>query len=777
MAYWSYTWPTSGPVAWNGSQFGAPRPNGRNHSGVDFRAANGSQALAVVDGKVIHIGNDPGGYDHYAIVQGADGNMYRYATHGPLSVKVGQQLKQGDPVGTIARAHLHFEVAQPGDPGFNSLKAGGATQWHAGKPPTTDPMKFFGAAPGTVVAAGQPVGVSGPETAADIPHSTDPFGVERMQVEKAAYAPGGPPLSPAAQAAASMAAAPPSRGPMLRQGMRGPAVRTLQQQLMGAGYGVGKTGADGVYGPRTTAAVRSFQRANSLKQDGVAGPWTMAAFDNGITTATNPPAEPGEVNPGGLGPVSPEDYGFGRFSAPGGAPPSAAAPFAPRPGSTFPPVPSPSPVPYNAVPSSQLASHDPGAGQGGRYALNWGQGAPAIAATPWRNNGDPVQAYAGGLLAGGPSRVAAAPPTPSPAATAAAANPNAGLHPWDAGYRWPHGEVTGPNNTVIHPDGTITSGSSTQVIGRTAPDASSPALAAGDWRSPNSVWTPSPGPMAGANSGYGAGLNLAAALGGVPPGPDWNAAARAYEAANPQRGQLGAGTPFFGQQMTTPTADQFSQRFGDQPQGDTFDQLGSAVTQFGGWLANGIGNGVSSAWHWLTGSPATAAPAAPSAPGGAPPMSPTSMLMRMIGPSTANAAEMPPGGAPAWNGMAPPSVAATRFGGATFNDTPASNIVIPQALQRPAVAPGGAPPMAAYRSAAGLPQSPAVSGWAASPAANGSASHTNPWGLSPFTPAGYTAPNYDPVGGGSRYAYNYDPSTGQGSYINSFGQTMNYSSY
>ena len=306
MAYWSYTWPTSGPVAWNGSQFGAPRPNGRNHSGVDFRAANGSQALAVVDGKVIHIGNDPGGYDHYAIVQGADGNMYRYATHGPLSVKVGQQLKQGDPVGTIARAHLHFEVAQPGDPGFNSLKAGGATQWHAGKPPTTDPMKFFGAAPGTVVAAGQPVGVSRPETAADIPHSTDPFGVERMQVEKAAYAPGGPPLSPAAQAAASMAAAPPSRGPMLRQGMRGPAVRTLQQQLMGAGYGVGKTGADGVYGPRTTAAVRSFQRANSLKQDGVAGPWTMAAFDNGITTATNPPAEPGEVNPGGLGPVSPE---------------------------------------------------------------------------------------------------------------------------------------------------------------------------------------------------------------------------------------------------------------------------------------------------------------------------------------------------------------------------------------------------------------------------------------------------------------------------------------
>jgi hypothetical protein len=57
-------------------------------------------------------------------------------------------------------------------------------------------------------------------------------------------------------------------------------VRALQQKL-----GVS---ADGVYGPRTRAAVRRFQRAHGLTADGVAGPQTLAAL--GIGTAA-PKAE------------------------------------------------------------------------------------------------------------------------------------------------------------------------------------------------------------------------------------------------------------------------------------------------------------------------------------------------------------------------------------------------------------------------------------------------------------------------------------------------------
>lgn len=59
----------------------------------------------------------------------------------------------------------------------------------------------------------------------------------------------------------------------------------------------------------------------------------------------------------------------------------------------------------------------------------------------------------------------------------------------------------------------------------------------------------------------------------------------------------------------------------------------------------------------------------------------------------------------------------------------------------------------------------------------GSPSYGSPYGLSAFTPAGYTPPNFNPVSGGSTYAYTYDPTTGQGSYINSQGQPISYSSF
>ena len=52
-------------------------------------------------------------------------------------------------------------------------------------------------------------------------------------------------------------------------------VRALQQKL-----GVS---ADGVYGPKTRAAVKRFQRAHGLAADGVAGPQTLAALGVGAT--------------------------------------------------------------------------------------------------------------------------------------------------------------------------------------------------------------------------------------------------------------------------------------------------------------------------------------------------------------------------------------------------------------------------------------------------------------------------------------------------------------
>ena len=58
-------------------------------------------------------------------------------------------------------------------------------------------------------------------------------------------------------------------------GDRGDSVRKLQQALQSAGYDVGSTGADGIYGQRTQDAVRRYQQAQGIDADGIFGEWTQ----------------------------------------------------------------------------------------------------------------------------------------------------------------------------------------------------------------------------------------------------------------------------------------------------------------------------------------------------------------------------------------------------------------------------------------------------------------------------------------------------------------------
>lgn len=68
-----------------------------------------------------------------------------------------------------------------------------------------------------------------------------------------------------------------------KYGSRGEEVRQIQTKLKRWGYYNGSV--DGIYGTKTVAAVKYFQRKNGLTQDGIAGPATLRAM--GITSSGN----------------------------------------------------------------------------------------------------------------------------------------------------------------------------------------------------------------------------------------------------------------------------------------------------------------------------------------------------------------------------------------------------------------------------------------------------------------------------------------------------------
>lgn len=75
----------------------------------------------------------------------------------------------------------------------------------------------------------------------------------------------------------------PTVSTLSKLGSEGSEVKAIQQRLKQWGYYSGST--DGIYGASTRAAVIKFQKANSLKADGIAGAATLAAI--GLPTGEN----------------------------------------------------------------------------------------------------------------------------------------------------------------------------------------------------------------------------------------------------------------------------------------------------------------------------------------------------------------------------------------------------------------------------------------------------------------------------------------------------------
>ncbi len=146
--------------------FGAPRPGGRTHQGIDIFADRGTPIHAVASGTIVKgFQNDLGGV--VVRIQGDDGRFYYYAHLKEGSVDglhVGQHVSVGDVIGQVGNTgdasttspHLHFQVEENGhwlDP-YNFLS------------PLPDPDTLTAADTGTGTGTGSTV------------DNTDPYAID-----------------------------------------------------------------------------------------------------------------------------------------------------------------------------------------------------------------------------------------------------------------------------------------------------------------------------------------------------------------------------------------------------------------------------------------------------------------------------------------------------------------------------------------------------------------------------------------------------------------------
>ncbi|MDG4832852.1 L,D-transpeptidase family protein [Solwaraspora sp. WMMD1047] len=122
---------------------------------------------------------------------------------------------------------------------------------------------------------------AGPGTATSAPATSEPSAAEPTPAGPGADESTGPTTAPPTRPAPSSPAAPtPSPTPQrLRLGATGPEVTALQERLTELGYWNG--GADGSFGSLTQQAVYALQKSAGIGRDGIVGPNTEKALDQG----------------------------------------------------------------------------------------------------------------------------------------------------------------------------------------------------------------------------------------------------------------------------------------------------------------------------------------------------------------------------------------------------------------------------------------------------------------------------------------------------------------
>jgi murein DD-endopeptidase MepM/ murein hydrolase activator NlpD len=124
-----WVFPVQGPNSFTDT-FGAPRPGGRTHKGIDIMTPKNTALVAVVDGVIKStnpVGSGLGGITIH--LKGDDGNTYYYAhlTSVAGGITKGVRVKAGQVIGYAGNTgnarggedHLHFEIRPGGGAAIN----------------------------------------------------------------------------------------------------------------------------------------------------------------------------------------------------------------------------------------------------------------------------------------------------------------------------------------------------------------------------------------------------------------------------------------------------------------------------------------------------------------------------------------------------------------------------------------------------------------------------------------------------------------------------------
>lgn len=128
-----FDWPIDLCDFWISSLFGMRTLKGvtKMHQGIDLASLKGTAVKSACAGKVIKAEKNIAGYGTLVEIQHAKGFSTRYGHMQEILVNVGDQVKQGDLIGTVGSlgnvsakkdpSHLHFEIRKQGK-SLNPLK-------------------------------------------------------------------------------------------------------------------------------------------------------------------------------------------------------------------------------------------------------------------------------------------------------------------------------------------------------------------------------------------------------------------------------------------------------------------------------------------------------------------------------------------------------------------------------------------------------------------------------------------------------------------------------